>query len=80
MQDGKIVFSMNGFRKNLNSDLKELKEQIMLVLNDESFDKDDLASALDSVIASSNCLNCVWLDGDENFTDMQNLYLPLIDE
>lgn len=80
MPQNTITFSMNGFRRNLHSDIKELKEQVMRVLNDEYIDKDDLAAAMDSVICSSNGFNCVWLDGNEDFTNMEDLYLPLIDE
>ncbi|ANQ23195.1 hypothetical protein BA893_16105 [Vibrio natriegens] len=71
---------MNGFRRNLHSDLVELKEQVKQVLDDEWFDKEELSMALDKVICASNGLNCVWVDGDEHFTNMEDLYLPLIDE
>lgn len=80
MSHGSIEFSMNGFRQNLHSDLQELKDQVMTVLKDEYVNKDDLAAALDSVICSSNALNCVQLDGVDSFTNMESLYLPLIDE
>lgn len=75
-----IAFSMDGFRRNLHRDLAELKEQINNVLNDEWFDKDDLKNAMDEIISSSNSLNCVSIEGDKMFTNMENLYLPLIDE
>lgn len=80
METHAITFSMNGFRRNLHSDIKELKEQVMLVLQDEYFDKDDLAAAMDNVICASNSLNCVSLYGDKDFTLMEELYLPTVDE
>ncbi|WP_336941451.1 hypothetical protein [Vibrio cholerae] len=78
--NNKISFSMNGFRRNLHSDLKELKEIVESVINDEWFDKEDLERAMNEVICQSNCLNCVWLDGDENFKNMEDLELPMVNE
>ena len=80
VKESTITFSMNGFRRNLHCELKELKEHVISALNDEYVDKEDLEDSMNQVICSANGLNCVWDPDNENFTNMEDLYLPLIDE
>jgi hypothetical protein len=75
-----IKFSMNGFRSNFYDDLVELKELIKQVLEDEYFDKDDLSSAMDQVLCSANALNCVYLPEDDSFSNMEHIFIPLLDD
>ena len=68
-----ITFSMNGFRRNLISDMDELKSAIEDIFESLDADgKEDLIDKFDTVACSINSLICVWIDGDENFSDMSN--------
>ncbi len=79
-QSHTITFSMNGFRRNLSDDVAELRDLVKDVLAGEHYDFDDLRNAMNQVICSSNSLNCVLVAGDENFTDLSDLELELIDD
>ena len=68
-----ITFSMNGFRRNLISDMDELKSVIEDIFKSlDAEEKEDLIDKFDTVACSINSLNSVWINGDENFSDMSN--------
>lgn len=75
-----VKFSMNGFRSNLHNDLKELKQLVCDVINDEYVDKDELEEAMVKIICASNGLNCVFIKGNDLFNNMENLFLSPICE
>lgn len=73
--------SMNGFRKNLSGDVEKLRELIKEVINDENwYDKQDLVDAMNQVIIHSNVLNCIFVEGDEDFSDLSHIELELLEE
>lgn len=68
-----ITFSMNGFRRNIISDMGELKTAIEDIFESlDTEEKEDLIDKFDTVACSINSLNYVWINGDENFSDMSN--------
>lgn len=68
-----ITFSMNGFRRNIISDMGELKSAIEDIFESlDTEEKEDLIDKFDTVACSINSLNYVWINGDENFSDMSN--------
>lgn len=68
-----ITFSMNGFRRNIISDMDELKSAIEDIFESlDTEEKEDLIDKFDTVACSINSLNYVWINGDENFSDMSN--------
>lgn len=75
-----MKLSMNGFRRNISGDVRELRDIAESIIKDEWYDKEDLARAVNNVICHSNCLNCVYVDGDPDFTDMSDLEVPLLEE
>ncbi len=74
-----VGISMNGFRENLSTDIKELRSLIDNVINDNYFDRDELAEAMNAVICASNGLNCVSMEGDDTFTDISHIELSIIE-
>ena len=66
-------FSMDGFRRQLNGDVSELKTIVEAVVNDEWYDKEDLVTALNGVITHSNVINCVFDEENEDFNDISDL-------
>lgn len=74
-----VTYSMNGFRRNLNNSLAELKALVKDIADDQRIDEDHLDDLMDSVndlICQSNSVNCVSIADDANFSDMSDLYLP----
>ena len=68
-----ITFSMNGFRRNLISEMDELKSVIEDIFESlDAEEKEDLIDKFDTVACSINSLNSVCINGDENFSDMSN--------
>lgn len=74
-----MKFSMNGFRRQLNGDVQELRYIVNNIINDEWYSKVELAEALNAVIQHSNCLNCVYSANDPDFTDMGDLEVEHIE-
>ena len=74
-----MIFSMNGFRKNLNCDIENLRELIQSVIDDNDFDKEDLVDAMNQVICHSNTLNCVSIEGNKDFSLMEDLHADLLE-
>lgn len=72
-------FSMNGFRRNLSEDVENLRDLVQSVINDEYYDKDDLVDAINNVICQSNSLNCVSIDGNDDFSLMEDVEVKLIE-
>jgi len=70
-----MKFSMNGFRRQLHTDTKELKSICSDVINDELYDKDELVDLVNKVITHSNVINCVFVKDDPDFVDMGDLEL-----
>ncbi len=76
---GRVTYSMNGFRHNLNNSLAELKALVKQIADDQSIDEDHLDELMDSVndlICQSNSVNCVYIPDDADFKNMSDLYLP----
>jgi hypothetical protein len=70
---GKLQFSMNGFRRNLRDDMNDLRDAIERNLDQLCEDEqEELIESFVSVASSLNALNCVWIDGDDNFSDMSD--------
>jgi len=65
--------SMNGLRRNLSSDISELRELVLSVISGEHYDQEDLEEAMNNVIRDSNVLNCVFHNDDKDFTDMSDV-------
>ena len=62
--------TMNGLRKNLTSATTRLKDTIL----DVESNQDEVNFALNDVISLVNSLNCVFIEGDESFTDLSDDY------
>lgn len=75
-----MKISMNGFRRNLTSDLQELREVAASIINDEQYDKEDLVKTLNAVIQHSNILNCIYVTDDPDFSDMGDLETDPLEE
>jgi hypothetical protein len=77
----KVKMSMNGLRAGLTNDAMELRSTI-----EDSFDhmtndhKEELIEKFDEVACGLNSLNCVFLDGDDSFTDMNELEVKHLGE
>ncbi|GAB0151783.1 hypothetical protein [Marinobacterium sp. BA1] len=74
-----MKLSMNGFRRNLSDEVNRLRNEINSFLNDEHVDKEDLASAMNEVICMINGLNCVYVEGDPDFTDIGHIEVELLE-
>ncbi len=74
-----ITVSMNGLRRSLSGDIKQLREIIEDVINDDFFEKDDLIEAMNQVITDSNVLNCVFKADDPNFSDISDVEVEHIE-
>lgn len=70
--------SMNGLRKNLSRDIDTLREIVLLILQDEWYDKNELIEAMNDVIQDSNVLNCVYTD-DPEFSDISDTAIEQIE-
>ncbi len=71
--------SMNGLRKSLCRDVHSLRDEIVGVLNDDHYEKDDLTDAMNSVICAVNTFNSVYSEDDEDFQELSNSFdVPLI--
>ncbi|MDT8895448.1 hypothetical protein RSO41_12355 [Halomonas sp. I1] len=68
-----MQFSMNGFRRQLSGDAQSLRDVAESIINDEFYDKGDLAEAVNALIRHSNVLNCVSQKGDPEFVDMSDI-------
>lgn len=77
-----MKFSMNGFRRNLHSDVEELREIAKSIIDNGRADPDEseeLMNAVNNMIIQSNTLNCVSIKDDPNFLDMSSLELQLLE-
>lgn len=72
--------SMNGFRRNMSGNVKELREVAERIINDDGYDKQDLINAVNQVIQDSNVLNCIYYKDDPDFKDMSDVTLEPLDE
>ena len=71
--------SMNGLRRNLSGDVNRLKDMVSSVLSGDAYDEEDLKEAMNEVITQSNVLNCVYHDGDDDFSDMGDVEVAHLD-
>ena len=71
--------SMNGFRRNLSEDVQTLRDISAAILNEDWWDREDFANAVNAVIAHSNVLNCIYSPDDPDFTEMTGLEVEHID-
>ncbi|MFQ2114705.1 hypothetical protein ACK334_00155 [Aeromonas veronii] len=76
----KVSFSMNGWRRNLSEEVRSLRDTAKQLLNDEELDRDELRRVVDEIICMSNSVNCVSIEGEELFSDMSYVYVPILDE
>ena len=75
-----MKFSMNGWRHDFSNQVKELRDVAHSILNDDFFDADELRDVTTRLICMSNSINCVYIDGDELFSDMSDLEVAHLDE
>lgn len=76
----KVSFSMNGWRRNLSEEVRSLRDTAKQLLDDEELDRDELRRVVDEIICMSNSVNCVSIEGEELFSDMSDVYVPILDE
>jgi transcription initiation factor TFIID subunit TAF12 len=79
---GTITYSIDGFRHGLSRSLGELKELVKDIEEDERIDDDHLEELKDLVndlICQSNSFNCVYIADTKDFSNMSDVYLPLVD-
>jgi hypothetical protein len=76
----KVSFSMNGWRRNLSEEVRSLRDTVKQLLDDEELDRDELKRVVDELICMSNSVNCVSIEGEELFSDMSDVYVPILDE
>jgi len=74
-----MKFSMNGFRRNLSNDVRELRDIVAAINNNQFYDKEDLVNAMNDVITHSNVVNCVYNPGDADFKDMSEIEVEHIE-
>ena len=74
-----MIFSMNGFRRQLSGDVKTLKNIIECVVNGEFYEEEDLIDAVNSVITHSNVVNCVFDNENPDFNDMSEIEVDHIE-
>ena len=66
-----ITFSMNGFRKNMASDINELRASLESAMDEiPDWIAEDIKDNFDRVACASNGLNCVSIKDDPYFIDM----------
>ena len=68
-----MKFSMNGFRRQLSNDCRQLKEIALSVISGDLYENDELIDAVNQLITHSNVINCVSIAGEANFSDMSDL-------
>ncbi len=73
-----MKFSMNGWRKSFSEDAEQLREFALQIVNDDSFDKDDFIDSVNNIIRHSNTINCVFADGNPDFSNLENIKIPII--
>jgi hypothetical protein len=70
---------MDGARRNLTNSLNELSE----IVNNRYFDEDDfddIKNAFNNAACTVNGMNCVYDPDDENFNDMSDIEVRLIND
>lgn len=75
-----MKFSMNGFRHELSSDVRELRDLVQSIVEDDYWEKEDLISAVNNVITHSNVVNCVSAENDPDFSEMGHVTVDLVGE
>lgn len=73
-------FSMNGFRRHLSCDVKELRDIAEAIIAGDWYDPDDFRRAVNEVITHSNVINCVYENSNPDFSDMSDLEVAHLDE
>ncbi|USD58904.1 hypothetical protein J4N45_10220 [Vibrio sp. SCSIO 43140] len=75
MSNNQVEISMDGLRESLSKELSELSTLIKQSINEGEVDVDVLEH-LNEVIAHTNCLNTVSLEGSKTFTNLGHIELP----
>tara|TARA_R110001606_G_scaffold379922_1_gene540170 strand:- start:722 stop:1003 length:282 start_codon:yes stop_codon:yes gene_type:complete len=79
---GTMTYSVDGFRHGLKCSLDEIKRLVKDIEEDDRIDDDhleDLKDLVNDLICQSNSFNCVSCNCIEDFSNMSDVYLPLID-
>ncbi|TOP71768.1 hypothetical protein CGH11_13000 [Vibrio parahaemolyticus] len=80
IEKNRIVFSMDGYRRQLSEDVKELRDIVKSIITDGyDMEPSDLADAMNNIICKSNAFNCVSLNGCDSFSDLSDIEVDLID-
>ncbi|ABC29630.1 hypothetical protein HCH_02853 [Hahella chejuensis KCTC 2396] len=75
-----MKFSMNGFRRQLSGDVERLRKlSLSVIVAPDEYAIEEFVEALNEVIQKSNVLNCVYTEGDPDFTDMSDLEVEYIE-
>lgn len=74
-----MIFSMNGFRRQLSSDVDSLKKIVEEALTGQFYEDEDLVNAMNEVITHSNVVNCVYDIESPEFIDMSDLEIDHIE-
>jgi Asp-tRNA(Asn)/Glu-tRNA(Gln) amidotransferase C subunit len=78
-----FTVSMDGLRKNMARDANDFKVSFLELLAREDISKEDaedVIQELNSLICSVNSIQCVSVEGIDDFSDLTNeVYVKLID-
>ena len=72
--------SMDGLRSSLHQEVYQLRRIATAIIDGEDFCKHELLDVVNDLIASSNFMNCCFVADDEDFTDMSEIFVPMIGE
>lgn len=72
-------FSMNGFRRQLSSDTKQLRDLVDSAAKGDYFDSEDLVEAMNDLITHSNVINCTFDKNNPDFSDLSDLEIEHIE-
>lgn len=64
--------SMNGLRANMVRSSNELAEIVQSIVDDESFDKDELVAMFDNLAQDIAMFTCVFDSDNKDFSDMSD--------
>lgn len=71
MAENKVTYSINGFRRNLAQELKDLRADIKHELEHGIIEcEDDIKERFNNLACLSNSFNCVHVNGFEDFDDL----------
>ncbi|MGO2075535.1 MAG: hypothetical protein ACTH3B_10305 [Pseudoalteromonas sp.] len=74
MAEIKVTYSIDGFRRNLARELKELKRDIEHELSENNIEfPDDIKERFNNLACMSNSFNCVYVDGLDDFGNLSDI-------